>query len=216
MRPGLHQPGAFRKHLHAFARVYPASRRIDSCDTPLASLRRCATIPDQAAPPASCSILCRAGTVLPSCGGIGRRALSSQPWTWRARASTGFPIQVICRRQVLAKVGKKQAVRLQPVGAILHRPLESGGIGVKTAQHVVTYHDVCRAGQFHVAHVCMYELVDFGVAFLDVYPYRAGPDPCLRKWRCTSCSPVPPPNPTSIMMQSCFLSASHTHASPYV
>ena len=68
-RPVIHQRGAGS---------VPASKRIDSSDTPLASLR--SAISDcSSSCPSTCSVPSRAGTVLQSCDGIGRRA-SQFPW----------------------------------------------------------------------------------------------------------------------------------------
>ena len=41
---------------------------------------------------------------------------------------------------------------------------------------LLVYHDVGHAGQLHVAHVRVYELVYFGVVLSNVYAYRAGLD----------------------------------------
>ena len=67
--PVIHQRGAG---------AVPASKRIDSSGTPLASLRSAISdFPSRG--PSTCSVPSRAGTVLQSCDGIGRRA-SKVPW----------------------------------------------------------------------------------------------------------------------------------------
>ena len=55
-------------------------------------------------------------------GGVLPRFILGHGAQKRIRAAV---IQVLRRRPTLAQVGEKQAIGFEPVGAILHRPLES-------------------------------------------------------------------------------------------
>ena len=173
------------RHSSTWRGSIPASKGIDSNDIPLASPR--SAISDSSSTPPLTqhvrfpAVRAQFSHCVMALGGVPPRFILGHgaqkpavdgPDSWGLACTKG---------------GEKQAVWFEPVGAILYRLLEPGGVAFEKAQHVFTYHDVGHSRQFHVAHVSVYELVDFGVKFSRVYAYRAGPSiPCLRRWRCTS------------------------------
>ncbi len=156
MRPRLHQLGAFRKHLHALARVYPRVAvngfERHALGQPAACFPgyRIESPPQSHVQfPAVRAPFCHHAVAL---GGMLPGFILGHGAYQRIRAASS---QAIRKSGELRKVGEKQAVRLEPVGAIFDCLLKSCHVGAETAQvcvHVVPRktRNVTKAHQIRV------------------------------------------------------------------